>query len=551
MKIPAFHEKLDDLNVDTDSGFFESLGFYKVGVFEGAGIEGEMTRRCKEKTGKSMTRVHQYFYFWAHPAGAVVTGSYFSHYASNGSLTPKQLSSLSIFGFEECSLKEPYDVFNFKSHGLSDGTRIKVFNGSHSGPPGSPSAAFALAWSSIASAHKSNTLVPLRDWRLLANNLEFPQIATSLVSAFEKLWDLSFDWHNHNFKSKKTDIPSEISHLSSRAVKKLYPLIKERINEITSEYTLEDLGFVKKILDVSIKRKANFFSLNKDQKINAELYSLMASKRLQYLFSLALDVPDRLLPSQKKVCSAWIRNLCSPSKSSQSRWKSLPINIDGVKGVASFDLLLECERNAGSWEKLIDQLNSVSDDDLCSWVRGEKSSLPLAMGIAKAILRVPNRGFSKEENDRLMSNAFLALDIIVDRLGKDALILETPEQNVFGWGLGFDFNLPVDEDLVELNERRLSSFLSWMETREIPIPEKVRWSSQDNPGVTGLEFGFDEYEKFVDQWNSHAVVLRREAVEHHWRLLEPLFLRLRRKELQCISGQTEVEERAPSSRFRI
>lgn len=525
-RLPPFPSSVDPFQASS-ADWLPSLGFVQVDRFEGLPLSTEMANRCAQRSNqrKSSLPESSGVELWMHPVGALVVLSDYRLYAG----ASRNCSSVRMFAIEDWPLSEVSR--NHKACGLVTGVYASMMSAHQQSTKGQE---IRDTWTSIVRSHRADRLVPLSRWSAYLEMPGFDNSLGVLASSLKGAIELCLDWPGESFLASPTIIPAQHSRLCTLAIQSATPRIKEVLNERAAGYPPlgAELGRLLLSSALAASRHARLPVVDrKSRKDYAQ--SVLARCLVEHLSGV---VPGRLDVAQQKVCQEWIDVLSDPRQSARTRWCQLPSSLPEVTGLAAHDLLLDGVRFPGTWEKLASQIRTATNDQLMSWVSGREGRLPLALSVSQALLHVQNRSSSPDEQRRIIPHALGVLDRLVDRLGVEALVWETPATNVWAAALGSEINLPTDEDLIELHEARLNAFVGWARARGVRLPGAIRWSSFSDKTAPPMEFAPHNFQEFASQWAVHGPVARREDASHHWKLLGPLVALSSRHELMALSG---------------
>lgn len=548
MPLPSLPPIPPQARLDTDPTWLKEVGFSLLDTFSGKPLDKEMADRCARLArASSASDLYKETKLWVHPAGVIVAVESFA-YNPGDSLILNQVSVVSI---EDRSLLRSEDRLRNGSFGTSTGRRLSISRGSHTGAAGEPSDSFKMAWSRAQAASQDGSLVPLDGWMDCIRDPVFSSHISAISSVMNAPLSVALDWSKEKFLASPTTIPSQQYRLCKLSFGSLKEKVLMAISRRTAHYPEPLTHVFGALFDDELKREISLgYGLGGGRVPSpADRRQYAMGQFANAFVDLAQDIPgmpERLSQHQQAVCAQWVQVLSDPRPAARTTWKSLPAQLPGVSALAAHDVLLTHTEFPGVWEKLESQVRAASNDQLLSWVRGQEGASPLALSIARVVLDIPNRGSKNGEQRRVLPRALGVLDYLVTRLGKEALVWETAGVNVWGHALGKSLNLPTDEDLVEIHNDRLNGFLDWAQNRQIDLPSIVRWSSDRDQNITGMEFMPHDVATFRRQWEDHGPEVRKEAADLHWSLLGALSSLTRRSVLDGLVQQTRSPDQSRS-----
>ena len=260
-------------------------------------------------------------------------------------------------------------------------------------------------------------------------------------------------------------------------------------------------------------------------------------QRLRMALAAFPDAPDWLLPIEHQRVATWVRNALDPSAPMAS-----PQNLEFTPW-GELELLLLNPELADVWPRILALMDRLSVADLRQKTQAPDSEgLTLQLRLARALLDIPNANVNTIRMPESHAGALAGLDRLVERLGPSGWGWEGRGHNVWHWALGWNINLPVDQDLMAAQQSRLSVFIEWCRRRAVPTPQEVRWEHQGRSFCTPLE---DE-EAFVSDWAEGGNPHRGEDPHARWHLIEPAARLLQKNRLDVA-----LPSASPARRLRM
>lgn len=377
----------------------------------------------------------------------------------------------------------------------------------------------------IKEAGRRGLLVPLSQWAVIAQ--QAPQIRWTVFQEALSGWSkLALDWGQETVFSKATGIPMERERLVDESLVHAFPKIQSKLRQVLGEDPHALSALLEKVLQEKTEGWKNSGKLpvvTPGQR--KEFRTSFVSGELSKLLKEGVQSQPFLTPAQKQTVSSWVLNLSANDQDSVETWEGLANHAPGLEGLSKLDLALACTSRLDIWERLLGTLKKSSDQELVLWLEGKGCRVPLALGIARALLDIADKYQEDEELVALRKGVFQALDYLVERLGADRFCWEGAGENVWGAALGWHLNLPTDKDLKVTHQKHLWDFLGWSQKHSVRLPEEIRWTSlgreNSRKGKT-FECKLSDFSAFEAQWRENPQDWKRTASSHYWDLLKPV-----------------------------
>lgn len=546
LRLPKAPSPLPD-SLEAWQAFFARLGMVNALEGQGPSVE-EVTRRlCHQKAKDDLRRFQGQpqetnVQVWLGEHGLV---GVLSSFRSAGS--PQWMLSSAVL---EALVVEPHGVetsgtVSRGGRALSDGRLIRSLRWTKGDQE--PLQGCLQSWEMAA---RQGRLVPLDRWPAIQKKTGY-EVLEALENGIGAWAKVGLDWTQQPVVSKATFLPADVSRLADRTQRKAFPQLKEALDQKVAPLPAPLREVFHRLL-VS-RHNALSLALNKPRPAEQKRYwrqkvSALANKKLNQLHPL---VPFLSAP-QRSVVEGWVKGLTLDTNVSIGAWTKLPLLLPEVSGVSALDLALSVARHTKlntPWDKVLRTIETCPDPVLEALAKGAAGRYPLALSIAKTVLNVPNRSVDAERTKQSNEKAFLALDTLLERVGSQGLVWETPTVNVWGWALGWDANLPGDEDLRQQQNQQLQAFLGWAKSRGVQLPVTVRFQSSEDyrhHRSEVFDIGPQEQDAFLSAWPKAARVASIQDGASHWELLAPLRARWLERHL---SGALPEPARSLRPRF--
>ncbi len=501
--------------------FFARLGMTRVLESQGPSVE-EMTRRlCHRKAKDDLRRFHRpqetHVQVWLGDKGVVGVLECFRSSEAPWSLSSVRLEALAVLphgAVETGPMVRGARV-------VSDGRAIQKLRWTKGDQE--PLDECLQSWKAAA---QEGRLVPLEQWPVLQRKASF-EVLEALESGVGAWAKVGLDWTQQPVLSKATFIPAEVSRLAARTQRQALPALGAALGQQVTSLPVHLQEMFHRLL--ASRHDALSLTLNKPRPAEQKRYwrqqvSTLANKKLNQIS----PVTPFLSSQQRSVIEGWVNALASDTETSVKTWAKLPLFLPGVAGVSALDLALSVARHTKlnmPWDKVVRAIEKCPKHDLKDLVEGKKGRYPLALAIAKTVLNVPNRGVDADRFKQSNEKAFRALDHLIERVGSDGLVWETPTVNVWGWALGWDANLPGDEDLCQQQNLQLNAFMAWAESRQVQLPVTVRFQSSEDyqhHRSRTIDLAPHDQKAFMAAWPTAARAASIQEGAAHWELLAPL-----------------------------
>lgn len=519
-------DKLSGGFLKNSSELLSDLGFELLFERKGQPLGAVIKQRCHEMVSRlppsrrpdiilSSTPTQKHCQVWYHPSGFIATTV----------MTANSLDSDASFDFPSLYVRAcravPFTGGNLKAV-TSWGQFIEPLE--FAATPGSFSKDSLSQFFRQAQDRSLGPLLSFNQWhKALSDPIQHDDGALDPIKVSPHPWvELALPWDEVKLTTRATQVPFMQFHFSQLAIARYEKQLKQ-----AALFTARGLpDGIRELILASMRSGIyrNMTESRKNEKSSGSKHHAAFTLRDVVVSSCQeIKGQDYLTPEQCSVFGSWTKELLNKSRASSLRWAALPFHMPGIEGFSRLDMALSATSNVGARNKVFHCLTQSSETQLAQWCAGKGCSRPLALSLARIFLTTDNKPYSKEDVSGDIEFASKALSLLIERLGKDSLVWEDGLGNVWGHALGLAINLPVDEDLVEVQEEKTLHFLAWAIENEIPLPSTVKWSASRysaNPGLV-CQASLLDRKDFARIWPMGSREVCASHADLHWDLLSP------------------------------
>lgn len=411
--------------------------------------------------------------------------------------------------------------------------------------------------SEVKEKYDQGLMLSPQRWAAVLNDPVFTYDKTDCLplDGYQAAWvDLALPWMDMPINATATTAHFPITECKRQTVARYEKQFYKEIGKILHSVPDDVKDLVQIQLGSQVKLLMHINKIQHKKRVNLLEVEETARK---FLDVIAPYLPNDGLSGQgSEILSQWVEEFLKPSKASAIRWNKLPMHIPGLKGFSRLDMALAMAHKPGCSHKIIQAIETSSDEQLIGLCRGDGLAAPLGYSLVRIMLHTENRAYEKTELQALSELGKRCLSHIVNRLGSSVLVWDSQWGNVWGLAAGQYINLPMDDDLAEYQMERNNDFVLFAEETGLDLPEEISFSDVQASGFakTGppvYTCSLLNASEFAELWGKHARTPARRQPLLYRELLRPAISLLTARRLSDFSTQGQEKPQYETSRPKM